>query len=57
MQSVSETGCLLTPLSVLAEPCQVLFLFFISPLDSRSLRPEIVIGWAHIDNRWRKALS
>src|SRR5258708_4910678 len=57
MQSVSETGYLLPRLSVLAEACQVLFLFCIWSFDGRSLRPQIVIGWARIDNRWRKALS
>jgi hypothetical protein len=32
-------------LSVLAEPCQVLFLFCILFFDVRSLRPQIVIAW------------
>jgi hypothetical protein len=27
MESVSETGCLLLPLSILSEACQVLFIF------------------------------
>src|SRR5262249_54141228 len=44
VQSVSETGYLAIPLSVLAEPCQVLFLSFTTPLDSRGLGIEIVIA-------------
>jgi hypothetical protein len=46
MQSVSETGYLLTPLSVLAEACQVFFLIVIFFFDARSLRDQIMIGWA-----------
>ncbi len=33
------------PLSVLAEPCQVLFLFYNLFFDARSLRPQIMIAW------------
>jgi hypothetical protein len=32
-------------LSVLAEPCQVLFLFCIFFFDARSLHPQIMIAW------------
>jgi DNA-binding LacI/PurR family transcriptional regulator len=40
MQSVSETGYLLLPLSVLAEACQVLFHTAILFFDGRSRRPQ-----------------
>jgi hypothetical protein len=35
-----------TRLSVLAEACQVLFLIAILFFDGRSLRSQIMIGWA-----------
>jgi hypothetical protein len=44
MQSVSETGYLVTRLSVMAETCQLLSLFRILFFDSRSLRLQIVIA-------------
>jgi hypothetical protein len=37
---------LATRLSVLAEACQVLFLSAILFFDGRSLRPQIMVGWA-----------
>jgi len=55
MQTVSETGYLL-PLYQRWLSLVKFFFFSVSCFfDAHSLRPQIMIGWARVDNRWRKA--
>jgi len=55
MQTVSETGYLL-PLYQRWLSLVKFFFFSVSCFfDAHSLRPQIMIGWARVDNRWRKS--
>ena len=57
MQSVSETGYLPPLYQCWLNLVKSFFSSLSGLLIAVVLGPEIVIGWARIGNRWRKALS